>query len=91
MKIKIKYRSCDGCKKNRVFSTVEKAQKFAQKYVGEHPEIGLSPFGNHYAVSADGVGIIEVSGIKLKELFPESWRCLNNINLNASIKRRKDQ
>lgn len=63
--IKVKYSSIDGYKKTSTFKTLAGAQKFAQKWVGEFPELGSS-----YAISSDGVGKITVQGVMLQELFP---------------------
>lgn len=67
--IKVSYRACDGYAKTRSFKTLDGARKFAQKYVGETPEIS-EMFG--YAVSADGVGKVTVEGATLTDLFPAS-------------------
>jgi len=64
--IKVSYRSIDRCSKNRSFKTLEGAQKFAQEWVGETPEMGTS-----YTVSGDGIGRITVEGATLRELFPK--------------------
>jgi len=64
--IKLKYVASDGFKKTGEFKTLARAQKFAQRYVGETPDLG-----SDYAVSADGFGVIRVvSGAQLAELFP---------------------
>ncbi|MHC4293935.1 MAG: hypothetical protein ACYSTX_06530 [Planctomycetota bacterium] len=66
MVIKVKYSSIDHCHKYGTFKTLKGAQKFAHKWVGEHPDMG-----GWYAVSFDGIGKIEVSGdATLKDLFP---------------------
>jgi hypothetical protein len=64
--IKVYYQSVDHCRKTRSFKTLAGAQKFAQAWVGETPELGT-----FYAVSADGVGKVTVSGASLKALFPK--------------------
>jgi len=64
--IKVSYRSIDRCSKTRRFKTLEGAQKFAQEWVGETPELG-----SFYAVSGDGIGRITVEGATLTELFPK--------------------
>jgi len=64
--IKVSYRSIDRCSKSRRFKTLEGAQRFAQKWVGETPEMGAS-----YAVSGDGIGKVTVTGATLAELFPK--------------------
>lgn len=66
MEIIVRYSSCDGYSERRKFKTLKGAQKFAHKWVGEHPEIGSS-----YAVSGEGIGKVTVSGCSLRELFPE--------------------
>lgn len=65
--IKVYLKSVDGFSKSRKFKTIKGAQKFAQKYVGEHPEIGIG-----YAISSDGVCRIMVKGATLGELFPKT-------------------
>jgi hypothetical protein len=63
--IKLKYSSVDSRKgKWRSFKTIRGARKFAQYWIGKHPEIGSS-----YAVSSDGIGKIEAQGVKLADLF----------------------
>ena len=66
-KIFVVYSSIDGCHLQRVFETLADAQAFAHYYVGAHPEQG-----SNYAVSADGVGKVVVTGATLDELFPEN-------------------
>jgi hypothetical protein len=63
--ITVAYRSCDGCRIVRKFKTLRGARKFAQYYVGEHPDIGSG-----YAVSFDGIGTIRAEGCSLQALFP---------------------
>lgn len=63
--IKVSYRSVDRCSKTRRFKTLEGAQRFAQEWVGETPELGTS-----YAVSGDGIGTVTIEGATLQELFP---------------------
>jgi hypothetical protein len=65
--IKVSYRAVDGARMNRNFLSLEKAQAFAQKYVGSHPEIG-----GYYAVSGDGIGKVTCEGCSLAELFPSA-------------------
>jgi hypothetical protein len=67
VKIEVTYSSIDHYEKTSTFKTLAGAQKFAQKYVGPHPDMGMG-----YAVSNDGVGKIEVYGCSIKELFPEN-------------------
>lgn len=64
-KIIVTYRSCDGCRVQRTYKTLTGARKFAQHYVGKHPDFGLD-----YAVSFDGIGTIRVQGATLSDLFP---------------------
>jgi len=66
-RITVFLRSVDGFSKSRKFKTLDGARKFAQAYAGKTPELG-----GGYAISADGVCRIMVSGAKLSELFPES-------------------
>ena len=65
MEIIVRYSSCDGYSERRKFKTLKGAQKFAHRWIGEHPEIGSC-----YAVSGEGVGKITVQGCSLRELFP---------------------
>jgi hypothetical protein len=67
MEITVYYSAVDGFKKTRKFKTIKGAQKFAQGYIGEHPDMGRT-----YAVSFDGVGKIEVEGTTLESLFPSN-------------------
>jgi hypothetical protein len=63
--IKVKYSSIDSRNgKWRSFKTIRGARKFAQHWIGKHPEIGST-----YAVSGDGIGKIEVQGVALADLF----------------------
>ena len=64
-KIVVHYSTIDHFSKRRTFATLAGARRFAQKYLGEHPEQGMS-----YAVSFDGVGKITVQGASLDDLFP---------------------
>jgi hypothetical protein len=59
----------DGFRKTRSFQSLKGAQKFAQEWVGETPEISRT-FG--YAVSADGIGKVTVRGATLLDLFPDA-------------------
>jgi hypothetical protein len=66
MQISVTYNSLDGYRKTRVFGSLKGARKFAQDWVGEHPEIGST-----YAVSSDGIGKVQVAGdATLNDLFP---------------------
>ena len=62
--IKVSLNSSDGYAKSRSFKTLAGARRFAQRYVGENPEIG-----SWYAVSWDGVCRVTVEGATLQELF----------------------
>lgn len=64
--IKVTYTSVDRYTRSQRFKTLEQAQRFAHRWVGEHPEIGRS-----YAISGDGIGKITVKGASLSDLFPE--------------------
>jgi hypothetical protein len=64
--ITIRFSSLDGWRQTRKFKTLRGARAYAQKWVGEHPEIGSS-----YAVSGDGIGKVTVVGCTLAQLFPE--------------------
>jgi hypothetical protein len=61
----VTYSSIDGCKKTKTYQTLAGAQKFAQYWVGETPDLG-----SFYAVSFDGVGKVTCSGCPLIDLFP---------------------
>ena len=61
----VRYSSIDGYSKTGRFVTLKGARDFARKWVGEHPEIGST-----YAVSADGVGKVTVTGCAVADLFP---------------------
>ena len=65
VKITVYYRSVDRFSQSRTFKTLAGAQKYAAKWVGETPDMGLG-----YAVSFDGVGRIMVKGAPLADLFP---------------------
>ena len=70
--ITVNYLAVDGSRKTRTFSSLDAAQQFAQRWVGEMPELG-----SNYAISADGVGRIMVQGALIRDLFPklgsDSW------------------
>lgn len=72
MKIAVKYTAVDGFRQRRTFATLAGAQRFAQKWVGETPELG-----RFYAVSGDGVGKITAEfycdggALSLADLFPK--------------------
>jgi hypothetical protein len=63
--IKIFYRASDGFSMTKTFKLLSEARRFAHQRVGKTPEIGRG-----YAVSADGVGTIYVSGATLADVFP---------------------
>jgi len=63
--ITVRYSAVDGYSATKRFASLQEAQKFARKWVGDHPEIG-----RNYAISDDGVGKVTVSGASLAELFP---------------------
>lgn len=67
MDITVTYSTIDRFRKTRKFKTLAGAQRFAQKMVGQTPEISHT-FG--YAVSGDGMGKVEARGIGMSELFP---------------------
>jgi hypothetical protein len=67
MEIKIGYRACDGFGKSKTFKTLAGAQRYAQRMIGRHPEIGCG-----YAVSGDGIGTIRVQGATLADIFPNN-------------------
>lgn len=69
VEIRVRYSTIDRFTQTRKYKTIEGARKYAQKQVGETPEISFQ-FG--YAVSSDGVGKVEVSGCLLSDLFPKS-------------------
>jgi len=66
--IHVTYQSIDHFTQTKKYRALSQARRFAQKWIGRHPEIGTS-----YAVSSDGVGKITVSGdATLNDLFPPS-------------------
>jgi hypothetical protein len=67
--IKVKYSSVDGYRKTKPFKTLKGARKYAQRCVGENPDMG-----SHYAVSFDGIGKIQVEGVALADLFGDLVR-----------------
>jgi hypothetical protein len=64
--IVVTFSTIDHHRERRVFKTLEGARKYAQKKLGEHPDMGST-----YAVGAYGDAKIEVRGCALAELFPE--------------------
>lgn len=65
--ILVRFSSYDGGLKTARFKTLDGARRFAQKYVGKHPDISET-YG--YAVSDYGDAKIQVRGATLQELFP---------------------
>ena len=63
-KIVVHYSTIDHFSKRRTFATLAGARRFAQKYLGEHPEQG-----NELCRQLDGVGKITVDGASLADLF----------------------
>jgi hypothetical protein len=68
-KIRVSYVAIDGYRQTRSFTTPAAARRFAQRWIGEGPEMGQS-----YAISGDGVGRITVTGMWLADLFPAAQR-----------------
>lgn len=65
--INLFYSSIDGYESELSFDSLDAAREYAQKRVGETPEMGTT-----YAVSSDGIGKIEVDGgCTLADLFPK--------------------
>lgn len=70
--ITVVYFTVDGYREVRKFKTLVGARKYAQKWVGESPDLGTG-----YAVSSDGVGTITANGsagsyvVTLMDLFGE--------------------
>jgi hypothetical protein len=62
-RITIKYAAIDGYRETRHFKTLIGAQRYANKM------LGIPEFGNHYAISGDGIGKITAT-VDLRELFP---------------------
>ena len=65
MEIQVAYHAVDEYRETRFYKTLKGAQRYAQRMVGAHPEMG----GN-YAISGDGIGKV-TSNIPLRELFPD--------------------
>ena len=63
--IMVTYTAIDGTREDDAFDTIEEASTWARTWIGNHPEIGST-----YAVSADGIGKIEVMGCEIADLFP---------------------
>jgi len=81
MEIVVTYISVDRVTKRRKFKTLAGAQAFAQRWVGETPELG-----SNYAVSFDGVGTIYVYGATLADLFPKLERWPTNDEIEARLR-----
>jgi hypothetical protein len=68
-KISVHYSTIDRFSIRRTFATLAGAQRFAAKYLGDHPEIGRG-----YAISSDGIGRVTCQGCALSDLFPAMER-----------------
>ncbi|KKK94971.1 hypothetical protein LCGC14_2677530 [marine sediment metagenome] len=71
--ITIRYQAGDGYTESKSFDNVQAARKWAEKWVGKHPEIGLGT----YAISDDGISVITAHGVSIYRLFgisPEDRR-----------------
>lgn len=66
--VTVRYKAVDRFSESRKFKTLTGARRYAQKWVGEHPDIS-DTFG--YAVSFDGTGKVTCEGCSIFELFPE--------------------
>lgn len=66
MDIRVRVESIDGFRKSRKFKTLAGAQRFAQKWVGETPDLG-----SFYVVSYDGVVKVTCDGCRVVDLFPK--------------------
>ena len=64
MNIKLHFTTLDGIRKTKRFKTLRNARKAAQEWVGTDADIG-----SYYAVSADGVVRVTVTGCTLADLF----------------------
>lgn len=78
--ITLRYHAVDGHRTTRVYKTIETARAYAQKMLGECPELG-----QNYAVSGDGVGTITAEGCTLIELFPRLVDPLTEARIDAEI------
>jgi hypothetical protein len=65
--IRVRVETLDHLRKTRRFKTLEGARRFAQRWVGEAPDLG-----SWYAVSFDGIAKVTVSGATLADIFPKS-------------------
>ncbi len=66
MSIIIRYSACDGFGETKKFASLTGARRYAQRGLGETPELG-----SHYAISGDGIAKITVEGCALTDLFPK--------------------
>lgn len=64
----IRVTSLDGLNERKSFQRLGPARKFAQRYVGEHPDYS-EQFG--YAIDGYGATKVEADGATMAELFPE--------------------
>jgi hypothetical protein len=67
--IRVRYNSLDRFSQSRTFKTLEGARRYAQKWVGAHPDHTA-----WYAVSNDGVGRVTAS-VPMTDLFPSDDGC----------------
>ncbi len=66
--MKITYQAVDGYRVTKSFKTLAGAQRFAHKWVGASPGLGVG-----YAVSDDGIGTIwPREGVTLRQLFRDT-------------------
>lgn len=65
---KLRVNTIDRFSQTRTFKTLKGAQKFAAKWVGEHPDTSES---FNYAVSGDGVCKVTAVNFRIGELYPE--------------------
>jgi len=65
--VRVLVRTVDHHSETRRFKTLAGARRFAHKWVGEAPDLGL-----WYAVSFDGMVTVTVYGATLAEVFPKS-------------------
>lgn len=68
VEIRVRYKTIDRFSESRKFKTMKGARRYAQKWVGAHPDISET-FG--YAVSSCGTGKVTCEGCSIHELFPE--------------------
>jgi len=71
MLIRVTYESIDGYRETRTYKTLKGARRYAQHWLGEHPDIGITG-----AVDDYGIGKIQVDGdARSADLFPEDETC----------------